>query len=128
MRVTAFLLLALLTVAIRPAAAEWQVLTDEELDEISAGGVQLDLNVNPQDQTVSFNFGMGPTFGSGDVTVSPAQQATTAPPTFVFNGANLASSTFFVNNMVFNLNICVMCRANSIIQQGIGVPVTITSP
>lgn len=126
MKVTAFvILLALSMVAVRPAAAEWQALTDEELDEITAGDVQMGFTVDGQ--TVSFSFGAGSTVGNGSVSVSPVQQASSTPNTAVFNGATLSNSTFLVNNMVFNLNICAMCRANSILQQGIGIPVTVGS-
>lgn len=116
---------AVLVLAARPAAAAGpQLLTDEELDQVSAGGVSFNLSVDPNEQTVDFAFNLGSSFGSGNVGVgTPAQ----APPTTVFNGGNMnfSNANFLVDNMIFNLNICVQCRADTIIQKGLGVPITI---
>jgi len=126
MRPIILALLMLLAATATPVSAGWEPLSDDELDEISAGGVDLSLQVNPEDQLVDFTFSTGGTTGNGSAAVSPVQSPTSLPPTFVFNGAtNLANATLFVENWVFNLNICVMCKADSIIQQGIGIPITI---
>lgn len=100
------------------------LLTDEELDQVSAGGVQFDLKVDPNEGLVDFAFNVGSSFGSGSVAVGTPTQA---PPTTVFNGGNvnLSNANFLVDNMIFNLNICVQCRADTIIQKGLGVPITI---
>lgn len=100
------------------------LLTDEELDQVSASGVQFDLKVDPNEGLVDFAFNVGSSFGSGSVGVGTPVQA---PATTVFNGGsmNLSNATFLIDNMIFNLNICVQCRADTIIQKGLGVPITI---
>lgn len=106
------------------AAGGPALLTDEELDRVTAGGVDFSIAVDPNEGLVDFAFNLGSSFGSGSVGLgTPAQ----VPSTTVFNGGNvnLSNAQFLIDNMVFNLNICVQCRADTIIQKGLGVPITI---
>ena len=106
------------------AMAAPKVMTDVELDEVSASGglsFSLDAGDNP---TFSFNFDEGGTFGAGSVTTSPA---TASPSTLTFSGAvDLSHALINVENMIFNLNVCVQC-SGTILQSGIGIPITINT-
>jgi hypothetical protein len=118
-------ILLLLGVLLLPgvATAARQVMTDEEMDAVSAAGFSIDLN--PADPTkLNFSFDLGGSTGAGDVSISPPSVAVN-PSTLVLPGqVDLSHALFNVQNMVFNLNICVQC-SGTIFQSGIGIPITI---
>jgi hypothetical protein len=105
------------------AIAARQVMTDEEMDAVSASGFTIDLN--PADPTkLSFSFDLGGNSGLGDVSISPPT-LTVNPSTLLIPGGavDLTNARFNVENMIFNLNICVQC-SGSIFQSGVGIPIT----
>jgi len=100
-----------------------EVLSDGELDQVSAmGEFSLELGEGPNGiPSVNFSFQTGGTTGNGSVLISP-----TPTPSSVFNGGVSFSNTLFnVENMIFNLNICVQCQATTITQGNLGVPITV---
>jgi hypothetical protein len=104
-----------------PAVAAPKIMTDDELDGVSAsGGINLDFTTDPT--RLGFSFDMGSMTGVGSVTTTPPS---TSPNTLAFQGAvDLTNARFNVENMIFNLNICVQCQGN-ILQAGIGIPITV---
>jgi hypothetical protein len=118
-------ILLLLGVLLLPgvATAARQVMTDEEMDAVSAAGFSIDLN--PADPTkLNFSFDLGGSTGVGDVSISPPSVSVN-PSTLVLPGqVDLSNAMFNVQNMVFNLNICVQC-SGTIFQSGVGIPITI---
>lgn len=117
------LLIFLFMLVPRPAVGEPKPLSDEELDQVTAQGVQFKLKMMPDEQLLEFNFDMGSTFGTGSVAPSPFL----LPSSLVINGnPNLGHSTFFAENLILNLNVCVQCQATTIVQQGFGFPITVT--
>ncbi len=120
MRFGAVLLLVALLALPRWVAAAPKVLSDEELDEVTAQGVEFQLNLTPDAQTLNFSFDLGSTFGNGS-----ASPATLPTPSSLFVNGNPALTIFHVDNLVLNLNICVSCNAQTITQQGFGLPITV---
>jgi hypothetical protein len=114
-------LVAVLVALPGEASARRQLLTDEELDQVTARGVELTFNMNP-DGGVDFMFNLGNTFGSG--TASPIP--TDFPSNLTVNANNLllSQSSIQVENLILNMNICVQCNATTINQIGFGVGVT----
>ena len=103
-----------------------QLLSDDELDKITASG-SFEIEISPQQEIsgIKFNFDAGGgTSGFGDVQVSsPAAQ-----PSLVFNGANLSGNLFSVENMILNMNICVSCSpSGNVIQTGNGFVIPINA-
>jgi len=107
------------------ATAAPQLMTDSELDEVSASGgvnISLDTGDNP---SFNFSFDQGGTSGNGSVTTSTPSVWT--PSTLTMTGAvDLSHAYINVQNMIFNLNICVQC-SGTILQSGIGIPITINT-
>ena len=108
------------------ATAAPQLMTDAELDEVSASGsvnFSMDAGESP---SFNFSFDQGGTTGTGSVTTSPSIWT---PSTLTLQGAvDLSHTLINVENMIFNLNICVQC-SGTILQSGIGIPITIkTTP
>ncbi len=120
MRVGLVFLLVLLLLLPRLVAAAPQLLSDEELDEVTAQGVDFQLNVTPDAQTLNFSFDLGSTFGNGS-----ASPVTVPTSSSLFVNGNPSLSIFHVDNLVLNLNICVSCNAQTITQQGFGLPITL---
>lgn len=108
-----------LLVGIGVATAAPKLMTDDELDAVSAsGGISFQLGT---DGSLIFDFDMGTTVGNGSVITTPA---TSASPTFSFQGtADFTNARIAVENMIFNLNICVQCQG-TIHQTGIGIPIS----
>lgn len=104
-------------------AAGPAALTDEELDLVSAGGVQFGLTVNPDTQLVDFFFDLGQAVGNGTASVAAPGQ----PSNLTLNGGslNLSGAALKFENLILNMNICWQCQANTILQQGLGVPISI---
>ncbi len=109
-----------LLVGVRGATAAPQVMTDDELDAVSAsGGINFEVST---DGGVNFSFDMGTAIGNGSVNTTPV---TATSPTFNFQGtADFTNARIAVENMIFNLNICVQCQG-TIHQIGIGIPISI---
>jgi len=108
-----------------PAVAKPRVMSDTELDEVSAsGGFDIEVNTGTDgSSSLSFTFDMGATTGFGNVSTTPVVPST--PSGMNFTGAvDMTGALFNVENMIFNLNICVQCQGN-IIQTGIGIPISI---
>ncbi len=121
-----FLLILVVLVCPRSSQARPQAMSDQELDEITASGaVDLSITANPSDNGVDFAFNLGSTVGTGSVGITPVLSS---PTTLVLNGGSglPTNATFYVQNMVINLNICVACNATKIIQTGMGIPITVT--
>ncbi len=102
-----------------------QLLSDEELDGISASGVEI--NVDPTDPsgTVSFGFDVGGNVGSGNMGFT---NPTTLPSTAnMLSALSIANSQvqIYAENFILNLNICAGCTATNIFQQGSAIPITI---
>ncbi len=95
-------------------------MTDADLDEVSASG-GINIGVDSNDGSFTFNFDQGMTAGYGSVTTTPA-----IPSTLTAGSVNLSNALVNVENMIFNLNVCVQCSGN-IFQVGIGIPITIKS-
>jgi hypothetical protein len=98
-------------------------LTDDEMDHVSAsGGLTIDLENNGDTTKFGFSFDLGGTNGVGSVALSPM---TSVPSTLTSGGSGIFSNNLFnVENMIFNLNICVQC-SGTIFQAGIGIPIRI---
>jgi len=95
-------------------------LTDDEMDLVSAGDFTIDLENNGD--ATKFSFNLGGTNGVGSVAFSPG---TSTPSTLTSGGSGIFSNNLFnVENMIFNLNICVQC-SGTIFQAGIGIPIQI---
>jgi len=97
-------------------------LTDDEMDLVSAGDLTIDLENNGD--TTKFSFNLGGTNGVGSVVLSPG---TSTPSTLTSGGSGIFSNNLFnVENMIFNLNICVQC-SGTIFQAGIGIPIKVNT-
>lgn len=105
-----------------PAGAT-EALLDNELDQISASGeFSLELGEGPNGiPSVNFSFQTGGTVGNGSVLISP----TATPSSVITGGVNFSNTLFNVENMIFNLNICVQCQATTLTQGNLGVPITV---
>lgn len=127
---------ALLTIsAPHFAIAEPQLMTDSELDAVSARGTTneqgtpvLDLGsilakANPDGNGALFTFDLGNVFGSGGVDFG---NLTGGPSTLTLNG-DLYTQVLNVENLIFNLNICSGCDG-TVYQTGLGVPININQP
>lgn len=103
--------------------AEPKEMSDDELGEVTARGVGLDFSLTDDQGGVNFQFDLGSTLGNGSVDVS----SSALPSTAVIEGSpNFTGAHFYVENMIFNFNLCVQCRADIINQIGLGAGVTIT--
>ncbi len=124
MKEATYILLVLIVLAL-PGRAPGQPmpLSDEELDRITAAGPQVSLSVDPTSGAVDFSFDAGTSFGNGSASVSPSP----IPSTLNLNNGNLilSNTSFAVQNLILNLNLCVQCRATTINQFGFGVAVPI---
>jgi hypothetical protein len=119
-----FFLTILLGFLIKAAFAEPILMSDKELDEVSGQGVELKFKLG-EGGGVDFEFDLGPTVGNGSVVPS----SLTDPSNAIFNGtADLSGSQFIVDNLIFNLNICIQCQADIINQIGFGAGFTFTDP
>jgi hypothetical protein len=100
-----------------------ETLLDEELDRVSASGdFSLELGEGPNGiPSVNFSFATGGTVGNGSVLISP----TGTPSSVITGGVNFSNTLFNVENMIFNLNICVQCQATTLTQGNLGVPITV---
>ncbi len=108
-----------LLVGVGGAIAAPKLMTDDELDAVSASG-SISFEVGT-DGSLSFDFDMGAAAGTGSVNTTPA---TSVPSTFNFQGtADFTNARIAVENMIFNLNICVQCQG-TIHQTGIGIPIS----
>ncbi len=99
------------------------VMTDAEMDDVSAGdGISFSLGDGGDTPYFSFTFDQGGTVGAGSVTTTPSSWS---PSTLTMTGAvDLSHAYINVQNMIFNLNVCVQC-SGTILQSGIGIPITI---
>jgi hypothetical protein len=116
-------LLLFLVLAGPGLALATEPLSDEDLDQVSAmGEFSLQLGEGPNGiPSVNFGFQTGSTSGNGSVLISP-----TPTPSSVINGnVNFSNTLFHVDNMIFNLNICVQCHATTLTQGNLGVPITV---
>ena len=116
--------LALAACLLTPLSAfATDMLTDGELDDISAMG-DFTLNVGETAgglPTVSFGFQTGGTSGNGQIIIQPS-----ATPTGGITAGNVNfNGPIHVENMIFNMNICVQCHATTLTQGNVGAPVTI---
>ena len=100
-----------------------EVLSDDDLDQVSAmGEFSLELGEGPNGlPSVNFAFQTGGTTGNGSVLISPSP----AGSSVINGGVSFSNTLFNVENMIFNLNICVQCHATTITQGNVGVPVQI---
>lgn len=104
-------------------AGGMKAMTDQQLDQVTAQGVGLNINLDPQGNGVGFSFNLGQVLGNGSVVADPTAST---PSDITFNGgANLSNSQFIVQNLIFNFNLCVQCQASQIIQLGLGTGVTV---
>ena len=117
------LLVAAVFLVMPGLALATEVLSDGELDQVSAmGDFSLQLGEGPNGiPTVNFGFQTGGTTGNGSVMISPSPTSSSV----INGGVSFSNTLFHVDNMVFNLNICVQCRATTITQGNLGVPITI---
>ncbi|MBI4522536.1 MAG: hypothetical protein HY695_01850 [Deltaproteobacteria bacterium] len=100
-----------------------QVMTDDELDQVTARGVEFKFNFNPDQNVLDFSFDVGSTLGTGTLGLNPFPAV---PSNITVNGnPNLTNSNLFFDNLTLNMNVCVSCSATTIIQQGIGIPITV---
>ena len=123
LRIMIALVFAALLLVMPGLALATEVLSDQELDDVSAmGDFSLQIGEGPNGiPSVNFGFQTGGTSGNGSVLISPSPTASS-----VINGGVTFSNTLFhVDNMIFNLNICVQCHATTITQGNVGVPVQI---
>jgi hypothetical protein len=121
------------------AAAEPELMTDSDLEAVTARGVDtpegalsdggpvLDLggllgSANADNTGALFGFNMGNVVGGGSAEITGLTQ----PSTLTLNGA-LSPSVLNVQtlNYIVNLNICVECKAETIYQQGIALPIEV---
>jgi hypothetical protein len=124
MNLRIIMLLLVAVVLVMPGLAiATEVLSDGELDEVSAmGDFTLQLGEGPNGTpTVNFGFQTGGTTGNGSVMISPTPTASSV----ITGGVSFSNTLFQVQNMVFNMNICVQCRATTITQGNLGLPITI---
>ncbi len=94
-------------------------MTDADLDEVSASG-GINIGVDSNDGSFTFSFDQGLTAGYGSVATAPL------PSTLTASSVTLSNAPIYVENMIFNLNVCVQCSGN-IFQVGLGIPITIKS-
>src|SRR5574341_677553 len=95
-----------------------EALSDDDLDRVSAmGEFSLQLGEGPNGiPSVNCGFQTGGTSGNGSVMISPSPT-----PSSVINGSvNFSNTLFHVDNMIFNLNICVQCPATTLTQGNLG--------
>ncbi len=97
-------------------------LSDEQLDELAAGDFSVSVgdgaNGTP---TVNFGFQTGGTSGNGSVLITPSPGSSTQ----VTGGVSFSNTAIHVDNMIFNMNICVQCHATTLTQGNLGVPIQI---
>jgi len=119
-RIQAFVLAAFLLMPVASLATE--PLTDDQLDLISAGDFSFDIGQDANGlPTVNFGFQTGGTTGNGQVIIQPSSTPTTG-----INATNVNfNAPMHVENMIFNMNICMQCQATTLTQGNVGVPVTI---
>jgi len=121
------------------AAAEPELMTDTDLEAVTARGVDgtesassdpgpvLDLGgilgaANPDGTGALFGFDLGGVIGGGSAEIAGLTQ----PSALTLNGA-LSPGVLNVQhlNYIVNLNICVECKADVIYQQGIALPIEV---
>lgn len=114
-----------------PATGEPVPLTDAELDNVHARGHTdedgtpvLDLggilaSAAAGGEGALFAFDLGNVFGNGSVDLGQLM----GPSTLTLNG-NLNTHALYVENLIFNLNICAGC-SGEVYQTGLGVPINI---
>lgn len=113
------------------ATGEPVQLTDAELDNVHARGATdeegapvLDLggilaSAAAGGNGALFAFDLGNVFGNGSVDLGQLM----GPSTLTLNG-NLNTQALYVENLIFNLNICAGC-SGEVYQTGLGVPINI---
>jgi hypothetical protein len=117
-----FTAIVLLVCALQVHAAP-QLLTDAELDRVTAKGTDIEFTFNPESGGLNFGFNTGSTVGNGSVVSSPLPGSSNLN---TLTGTNtLSNNTFVVENMIMNVNICAMCNATVINQIGLGLGVTV---
>lgn len=125
-RVVFLLLVLLFPWSASAELAELQDLSDEELDQVTAQGVSLKLKLLPDGalEGIGFDFDLGGASGNGSIEI-PSPPVTVQPINLFANGIDLSNSYLRVENLIFNLNICLQCQATTINQIGQGIPITI---
>jgi hypothetical protein len=114
--------LALIVLFAPLSAWATEALTDEQLDAISAGDFTFSLGTDGNGSpTVNFGFQTGGTSGNGQVIIQPALTTQTG---ITANTVNF-NSPIHVENMIFNMNICMQCQATTLSQGNLAVPVTV---
>lgn len=123
LRIISLLLFAAVFLVMPGVALATEVLSDGELDQVSAmGDFSLQIGEGPNGiPSVNFGFQTGGTSGNGSVLISPSPTV----PSVINGGVSFSNTLFQVENMIFNLNICVQCHATTITQGNVGVPVQI---
>lgn len=119
------LVLALLLLTPGLTAAGPQRMSDEELDAVTAGDVQLKFGIDPDENGVGFSFDLGSTFGDGSVILPNAPSVIPSTVNVTNGNVDFSNTRFTVENMILNLNLCVQCKASVINQIGFGVGITI---
>jgi hypothetical protein len=119
----ALIVIALLVLPLKVEARP-KLLSDSEMDRVTARGTDFEFNFNPDTGGLNFNFNAGATIGNGSVISSPAVGGT-SNSTNLPGISTLSNNTFVVDNMILNLNICAMCNATVINQLGLGLGVTV---
>jgi len=123
LRIISLLLFAAVFLVMPGVALATEVLSDGELDQVSAmGDFSLQIGEGPNGiPSVNFGFQTGGTSGNGSVLISPSPTV----PSVINGGVSFSNTLFQVENVIFNLNICVQCHATTITQGNVGVPVQI---
>jgi hypothetical protein len=99
-----------------------EALTDDQLDQISAGDFSFNIGEDANGlPTVNFGFLTGGTSGNGQIVIQPSNGLSSAINT---GNVSFSNTLFHVDNMIFNMNICVQCHATTLTQGNLGVPIT----
>jgi hypothetical protein len=128
-----FFILILLVLSVPPwAAAGPKIMTDDELDHVTAQGVRLKFDFDPEGGGINLDFDAGNLTGTGTVLLNPLSQgainvAASGTPGFGAVPVNGSLVIQNVENMNFSFNLCYFCKANVLNQLGLQIGATFNS-
>jgi hypothetical protein len=119
-------LLPVLLIILTPGPANsTEVLSNPELDEVSAQGLTgltIDTNTPTGVPTLNFSFSAGGgTYGNGSAMIQPGLGTTTINAA---GGLSFSNNLMNIQNLILNMNLCVQCSATTLTQSNLGVPIT----
>lgn len=116
---------AMLLLFLAPAHAGRVAMTDQELDDVTARGINLEFITDAAGNSgIQFEFDVQDTVAVGDLVTSPLE----APSSLVLDGVaatKLFDHTFVAQNMILNINICIYCQ--TAFQTGFGAIIPVST-